>query len=275
MFYDEYGRELNPPRDWGTYNQVARFFTFSFNPFSPVQYGTTVGAFNDTAIMCEFLPRFWSYGGEIFDRTGHPTIASLQSVEALQVYAETFHYAPPPNNWWGKQVEHFASGKAAMMVMFTSNVAPILHRHSSKVYDRIGVTEIPGEVSVLGGWSLGINAKSRQIEAAFEFIRWACSSELAVPFSLLGGCTAHFSVYQSAELVRALLWARLAEKAFTKTRKRAAIPYLGLEVVEQKELERVIGTCIKVVLRGDMSPEQALKEAQERIRSISFHYVRR
>lgn len=162
-----------------------------------------------------------------------------------------------------------------MMIMFTSNVAPLLNRRSSKVYDCTGIAEIPGGTSVLGGWSLGINIRSKNSDAAFEFIRWACSSELAIPFSLLGGCTAHFSVYQSAELVRALPWAKLAERAFVKTRKRAAIPHLGVEVVEQKELEHIIGNCIKAVLNGEMLPEQALKEAQERINSIAFHYVRR
>ncbi|MEN3185872.1 MAG: extracellular solute-binding protein [Atribacterota bacterium] len=275
LFYDQYKKELVPPGDWDTYNQVARFFTRQFNPHSPVEYGTTVGALNDTAIMCEFLPRLWSYGGEIFDRTGHPTIASPQGVEALRAYLETFHYAPPPSNWWGKQVEHFANGKAAMMVMFTSNVNLAFHHQSSRVYDRVGIEEVPGRVSVLGGWSLGIHAKSRYVDAAFEFIRWGCSSELAIPFSLLGGCTAHFSVYQSAELVRALPWARLAEKAFAKTKKRAAVPHLGIEVVEQKYLEHVIGCCIQEALHGQTNPKQALQKAQEMMNAFSFHYVRR
>jgi|YNPBryunderm2012_1023409.scaffolds.fasta_scaffold00922_10 DNA-binding LacI/PurR family transcriptional regulator/ABC-type glycerol-3-phosphate transport system substrate-binding protein len=272
-FLEQSGRELSIPRGWDEYNQVARFFTKSINPLSPVEYGTTVGAHNNTAIVCEFLPRLWYYGGEIFDREGRATIASLQAINALQNYIETFRYAPSPNNWWQKQVENFAQGLSAMMIMFTSNVFPILEKRLSKVYDRFGIAQISGEVSVLGGWSLGINARSEQVEESFEFIRWACSSELAIPFSLLGGCTPHFSVYQSAELVRALPWASLAEKTFNKAKKRAAIPHLGLEVVEQKQLEQIIGENLRKAIEGSITPKEALHKSQEEIDRFGFHFM--
>ncbi len=261
--------ELRPPESWPEFNAVASFFTRSCSPDSPVAYGTTLGARVSSGAVCEFLPRLWGYGGDIFDPAGKVVLDSPESAWALAEYAKSFRYASPESadNWWDEQVEEFSRGDAAMMILFVAHATRLTDRRSSAVVGRIGYAAVPGGVGLLGGWSLGVAASSPRKEGAFEFLSWATGPELAIPATVLGGTTPSIGLYKSSELLSVYPWLPKALDCFSSSRKRT-LPGRYLEAgFSERDLEEIIGSLVHRCVTGEAGPEEVLRSAAERLRS--------
>ena len=266
-FYKKYGVELKVPKTWDEYNAIAEFFTKNYNEASPIQFGNT--ATGATSTICDYLPRLWAYGGSVFDRNREAAIDSYEAVEALKSYIRSFDYAPPYaiNQWYYEEVEEFSKGNAAMMINFIAHTAPLIDLEYSTVAGKFGVSELPGGYPVLSGWSLGVHKSSLHKEAAYEFIRWATSSKIAIPYTILGGCTPRSSLNQTEEILSLYPYFIFAEEQFLKSRKRT---YPFDEVVNvnisDREFEVIIHKNIKRAVIGELTPEDALKTAEEELR---------
>lgn len=268
-FFEMYGKKLSPPTDWKEYNLIAKFFTKKYNPHSPVPYGTTLGGRYTTGSVCEFLPRNWAFGGRIFSENNEVVFYSQQSIKALVNYCEAFKYASPNScyHWWDEQVLEFSKGEAAMMVLFAAHATDIADRNKSVVAGNVGYATIPGSFSLLGGWSLGINKLSKQKELAFEFISWACSKELAVPYTVLGGATPHVKLYQSPELLSVYPWLPKALEAFKISKKRS-LPRNENTVMRYGDFERILGGAVYSAITGKLSPEEAILNAHKQFEKL-------
>lgn len=262
LFYERFKRELKAPTTWEEYNCVANFFTQRYNPESETQYGTTLGAMKASGAVCEFLPRAWGEGGNIFEN-GKAAIASEKCVAALSRYAESFNYAHPdsPAHWWDEQVDIFGRGDAAMMVLFSDHATPLEDRSVSSVVGKVGYTLIPGKASVLGGWSVGVNPYTEKKNDAFEFAKWTASESLIMPNAMLGRIVPYRSIFESAELHNLYPWYRILPSAFACTRRRAMPKNSKGEGVSEAVLEQIIGDAIHRTIEKRMNAKEALMEA--------------
>jgi len=270
QFWEMYNSELNPPSNWTEFNAIARFFTQSFNPSSPVQYGTTLGGAFSSGAVCEFLPRMWAYEGKPIDTYGRVSLYSPETVRALENYAESFRYASPPamDSWWDEQVNEFSNGRAAMMIMFVAHVTNIVDRSRSKVVGKIGYAPIPGKRPILGGWSLGINATSRMKESAFSFISWVTGRKLAVPHTILGGATPSIRLYKSSELVGIYPWLPTVLKVFSSSKKRTISKAVTDGKISERQYESILGEAVHKAVTGELKAEEALRRADKELSSL-------
>lgn len=265
MFYEQHKAELKCPSSWSEFNAVARFFTRSCNPESPTIYGTTLGGRFSSAALCEYLPRMWAYGAEVFDHHGRVTLDSSNAVKALNNYCESFRYASPnsPNNWWHEQVEEFARGDTAMMIMYSSYVSRIVDRSLSNIVGKVGYSAIPGGCPTLGGWSLCINQNSRNFDAALEFIKWACGKDLAIPLMLLGSLSACKTIYTNNEIRAIYPWVQKSLEIFPSSRRRS-LPKNGKHI-SIKEYEEIIARAVHNCVVSEDTPEEALHNATQQL----------
>ncbi len=266
LYFEWYKEDLDVPRTWEAYNRVARFFTRQFNPESPTLYGTTLGAMNSSGAVCEFLPRAWAQGGNAFEN-GVAVIDSQACITALNGYKESFRYAHPgsPDMWWDEQVELFAKGDAAMMVMYSDHTTILDDRSLSKVVGRVGFDLLPDGCSVLGGWSIGISPRSGCKEEAAEFLKWVSSEEMVVPNAVMGRLVPYRSVYENSEFGTFCPWYLKAIEAFNQARRRSMPKNNKGEGVSEAILEAIIGEAVHGTVTGQYSAEQALKEAAYRL----------
>ncbi|HWR23278.1 MAG TPA: extracellular solute-binding protein [Feifaniaceae bacterium] len=266
MYFEWCKEDLAVPRTWEEYNRVARFFTRRFNPESPTLYGTTLGAMNSSGAVCEFLPRAWAQGGNVFEN-GVSTINSENCVAALTGYAESFRYAHPnsPDMWWDEQVEVFAKGDAAMMVMYSDHTTLLDDRSLSKVVGRVGFDLLPDGCSVLGGWSIGVSPRSEHKPEAAEFLKWVSSEEMAVPNAVMGRLVPYRSVYKNSEFGTFCPWYLKAIEAFNQARRRSMPKNSRGEGVSEAILESIIGEAVHGTVAGKCGAEQALREAAQRL----------
>jgi ABC-type glycerol-3-phosphate transport system substrate-binding protein len=118
----------------------------------------------------------------------------------------------------------------------------------------------------MSGWSLGITKACPNPNAAYRFIRWACSSKIAIPYTVLGGCTPRSSLNQIEELSSFYPYLEFAEKQFQKSRKRT---YPFDEIVEymmsERDFELLLHDCVRRAIAGEMTPERALQSAVQRV----------
>ena len=266
LFFERHKKELRVPRTWEEYNCVARFFTRKYNLESETLYGTTLGAMNASGAVCEFLPRLWASGGSVFEN-GKAVINSEAGVAALKLYMEGFQYASPesPAQWWDEQVEIFGHGDAAMMMMYSDHATPLEDRSISSVVGKVGFTLLPGRVSVLGGWSVAVNAYSDKKSEAFEFAKWTASESLIMPNAMLGRIVPYRSVFGSSELHNLYPWYRTLPHAFAEAKRRSMPRNPKGEGVSEAVLEQIIGNAVHAALKKKMTPQEALDDAAQKL----------
>lgn len=258
-FYELNRSNLSVPTDYEEYRKLLGFFSRINNPSSPVEYGASVVSGNNTAIVCEFMPILSSLGGRLFDGKGRPCVDTPQAVESLKMYLDIQRnsYQVPSGGWWRASVDSFTHGDTAMMNMFINHVSGITDLRKSRIAGRIGFSAIPGGKPLLGGGVLGIAEHSTKKEAAMEFIRWACSDHISIPFTLLGGISPCRSVYQSEELLELYPWLSIVPDNHLK-----AVSRHMPKGIDEYRVESVLGRAIKNAIFGICSPEEALRHAQ-------------
>ena len=269
-FYEQYNSELQPPRTWKEFNVVARFFTQAHNPKSPVKYGTTLGASLSSGAVCEFLPRQWAYGGNMFDANGNLAFNSKETLRALENYAESFQYASEnsANHWWDEQVTEFSQGLAAMMILFVAHATELTNRATSNVVGNIGYALVPGGHSLLGGWSFGINSRCQRQAEAFQFISWATCQEMAIPYTILGGATPSINLYKSSELLSIYPWLLKAIESLGISRKREVSNISTGGALTEREYEKILGMAVHQAITKQLTPEAAIQSVTERIQQL-------
>ena len=127
----------------------------------------------------------------------------------------------------------------------------------SKIAGQIGYASVSGGKPLMGGGVLGVASSSKKKEAALEFIRWACSERISLPFTLLGGISPCKKVYANTELLELFPWLSIVPSNYKNAVMRR-VP-VGMD---EYAVERCIGLAVKSALSGVISPEDALRNAQ-------------
>ena len=202
LFYKLYKRKLKPPRTWREFDVIAQFFTRKFNKHSPVEYGITLSNNMILSALCGFMPRLWSsYNSKTFIDQKQLLLDEKKTLGALRDYKQSFDFATKssPSNFFPEQAEELNSGKCAMAIIWHHALFLNLTNVHPEMRDKIGCERMPGGQSLLGGWTLAINPKSKIKKEAFNFIRWIVK-DVSIPFMLLEGSSTGLNLNKSIEL---------------------------------------------------------------------------
>jgi len=222
---------------------------------------------------CEYI---WTHGGNILDpndpskviidspesaaglATEHSMITSGATTKAVANYTET---ETDPAFLGGDAV--FARNWPYMYALAGTEDYPDV------TPEQIGIAPLPlaeGQsqlASALGGWNMLINAATDKQEEAWEFVKFMTSEESqrirTLEATLLPTRT---SLYSDPEIAEKVPVVGLGEEALKNARPRPVSPYysdMSLEMQEQFNL----------ALKGDVSPEEAVKTLQESLTEIA------
>lgn len=264
-----YGSELEIPDTWSKFNLVAEFFTKKYNPKSPVQYGTSAIRGVNAYTSLIFLNYLWAYGSDIFEND-NVVINNPNSLNALKNFIKSYQYAHDngSNKSWDDVVKEFRRGDCAMTIIYDSHAVDINDYSKSKVAGNIGYAVIPGRQPVLGGWYLGINAQSKQKQAAVDFIMWACSNRTSIPYSLLGGTSLRMGSYERSDLDNIYPWKNIVAECYHISRKRQFSQKYGDNYTERNIYTHLIPEELERALNGEQTPEQTLVNIEQRIKKM-------
>ena len=265
----KYNEKLSPPKTWNQFNAVAEFFTQEFNPESPIKYGVSMALDNNVYMAIDFLDRLWAYGGDVFDEFGKVCINSSSALSALKNLLQSYQYSSGEMlTSWDKVAEEFSRGNSAMVILYNSDIGEINNYTKSKVAGNIGYSLIPGEIPVLGGWSLGLNRYGKHPEEAERFLLWACGSQNSVPLALLGGSTLRKDYYERPDMENLEPWKNLIIKSSQKSRKRVMPEILDESRLKNSLYTVIIPGEIMRVVSGEITETEALENMERRINQL-------
>ena len=169
--------------------ELARKFSQSENPGSPTKYGIMLTALTGGPEAPKiFYTVLWAHGGDVMDAQGNVVVNSPAAKKAGEYYRQLAKYLPGDVTTYD-YTKVFDSLKAGL----TAQAAPMwnaawlgLASSDSQFKDKYALALIPGVKQPDGsikrtpqthGWGLVINGKSKNKEAAWEFLKYATSKE--------------------------------------------------------------------------------------------------
>ncbi|WP_207233594.1 extracellular solute-binding protein [Salinicola tamaricis] len=274
---------------WEQYYQIAAWF--SDGNASEVKYGTGHQAQQYDSLMCDFSNVLFAYGGNYFangqqiglygtDSPGACQLTSDASLEAARFYQKLLKVAHPGStSWdWTGVANAFQNGEFAMMPEWHEFAGSL---ESSDLKGKIGYAPLPKgparSANLWGGTGIGINANAspEKQKAAWLFLVWATSPQtqlMGLKSKVGGGTPTRQSVYDMPEVKAASKPPTDMPNMLTADTMLIAWQddHIGLrpKIPQWNEVDTVIFTELSKMLAGQMSPEETMQSAKQRIDRI-------
>ncbi|HZB45344.1 MAG TPA: ABC transporter substrate-binding protein [Pyrinomonadaceae bacterium] len=261
---------LKPPATWDDVLAAARAIherEATGSPSGGRVHGYVMRAAQGNAVVADFMPIFWAFGAEMFDGEGRPTVNSAEGVAALKFMLELGKYAPPGYaSFNADEVSaHLLQGTAAMSINWPAWIGAFADPARSQVTGRMEFTTMPGARNAgraeIGNWLVAIPRASRNAEAAFDFLLWATSADQMKRSALRGNPPTRKAVFTDAELVAKFPSYPAQLRSLETSRPRPRTPLWN-------EIENAFGVYLSKANGGELSPEEAMTQANTKIAEI-------
>lgn len=262
-YQEKYGKPLAIPTTIEEYVQVGQFFK------EQGIYGAAMQPQRGYKVFEEWKNWLYAAGGNLMDARGQVIIDNEAAQRALELYIEMYNTAAPPNslNWgFDEALRSMAAGEAATMISYNW-MLPTLNKPdgpAGELAGKFALYEVPGGKAVLGTWHWAIPHNTPNKDAAWKFIAWLTSKPIDKQRVIMGGAPTRVSVMTDAEV-----W----EKGFGKSYYETVLKILeDAEPLARgqraEEIINEVGTFLNAAVANEMSVEEALKAAAEKVREI-------
>jgi len=265
-----YRTELVPPTTWKEFNTIAQFFT---NHSDSIEWGTSFPAAYSECLAPELYLRLLSFERDNLILNSSINLF-LNNQNVLKAYVATLRllkYSRPNYLEANDEsvVKDFFNGKTAMLITYPPFFNKIAMQTNQLIKEEdVGYSEIPGGIPILGGWGLGINAKSHKIGEAYKFIKWACMDTISSYFSVLGGFNAVQKTYQNDELAKLYPWFplyftghKVAKPIIPPSSKKG-------EIIPQNIVDEVICKWFYQLIEKKIEVHEAIKNTQRDLANL-------
>ena len=261
-YYESSKKELSVPQTYEEYNDVARFFTRSFNPDSPTPYGTSIALGTPSSAASEYLPRLLSMGGHIYGKNRLLRMSTAEAKAALENHIRSAEYANPHAvHSWGEIVDGFIRGDTAMTILYVNHASRLVQAQDSRVAGAVGFAPIPGKKPLLGGGALSIGKKSKNIEEAYQYICWATSKQIASELMMMGGISPCREAYEQQKIIDTYPWLGTLEKNIQIGCRKTILSPEELNL-DQRGFENRLGKLLIDAVTGQKAMDETLWRAQ-------------
>lgn len=269
-FYEESGNSLKIPTTYEELETVSRFFTRACRSDSPTPYGCNIAAYtSQTSLTSEYLPRLISAGGLAYTSKGMINLRTEAAVTALRDYIRFSKYADTAHTHdWSEVASGFVNGSYATTILYLHYASQFVRAEGAAFNGDIGFAPLPGNNSLLAGGSLGVGRLSEHANEAYKFIKWATGPDIACALVMLGGISSSAVVYEQQDILDLYPWLKYLAEHIKDGISRPLLSFSSFSY-DQKAFECQLGKNLLDALQGQKSPEQALSDAQEYLRSLS------
>jgi len=219
-------------------------------------------------LVCDAVEVIASNNGAILaDDGGSARINEPEAVAAIKFLYDTIHTTKiSPQNVlsWDEEPSRmpFTAGQAMFMRNW-SYVYPIAQDPAaSKVVDKVGVAPLPHfpggkSAATLGGYQLGVNAATKEREAAVDFLTWLSSPEIQRRIALnFGLAPTRPDLFQDAQIKAEQPFMASLQSVFTGATPRPVTPeYAEVSLALQSSISRAL-------VSGDVQAELDAAAAQ-------------
>lgn len=199
-FQAKYGMELKAPTDWDEYLKQVAYFTEDAG--IPDFKGVVNMGLRPDPIAMEWSNYLFARGGLYHDADWNPTVATDAALQALEDYKTNIgKYGPVGAASFGfdEAFNVAAQGKAYSYLTFNMFRAVYDDPGSSEVVGKMEIAPVPGG-GLNGAWGWSIPKSSPDPDAAWEFLKFIESPEIAKQRAALGGSATRSDVFNDPEL---------------------------------------------------------------------------
>ena len=219
-------------------------------------------------LVCDLVSFIGSNGGSILEPDGKTVrIAEEPAVEAVQLMHDLirkYKVSPEDVLSWDEEPSRrpFTGGDAVFLRNWSYVWKVAQNESESSVANKVGVAPLPHfpgkkSAAALGGYQYGVNAHSKNREAAIDFVRWMSSPETQLQFALqLGLCPTRPSVLADPKVGQEQPFMRQLKDVFVGAIPRPVTPkYPQVTLVLQSQISRALTT-------GEVKAELAAAKAK-------------
>lgn len=224
-----------------------------------------------------FATRYWSITGQDFlNASGGPLFSSPDGVKALDYLISLRDVWAPGslNAGHDETISAFATGRVAMIPQWFAFYA-ILKQPQGGIGDNLGVALMPGwqaeagfvrRAPSIGGGSLGISGNTKNVEEAWEFIKFMTSRKIMAEGALAGEIVTRRSAYENPAVFQQNPGLNVYRRSldFSKFRPRSTA---------YAAIERAIGEGVSRALAREVSSKEALSDAAYEVERIQHETV--
>jgi multiple sugar transport system substrate-binding protein len=257
-----------PPQTWDELKETAQIVLQD----SGTRYGFVFQGANNETGVCNGLEYIWTHGGEVLD-DDRVIIDSPESVAGLTTEQSMISDGVAPqavaNYTFSASDTAFLYGDSVFCRNWSYMYGLAGNPDVSKIEpEQVGVSPLPvseGEgqtASCLGGWNMLINASSEMQDEAWEFVQFMTSEESQKEYTLSASTLPTLNaLYEDREILEEVPVVALSREALQNARPRPISPYYS-------EMSREMAEQFNYVVRGAISPEEAVETLQSELRRI-------
>ena len=257
---------LEAPATWDAYYQAVK--TITEKEKGNGIYGTALLGFKvPVIIVSSFANRLAGFGGR-FLKDGRPDLLSEEAVAAAEELVRVAPYAlpTPSETAFDQALPAFLSGKVAFLEFWTDLGVRAQDPQNSKIVDKWDVSQLPvggknktPTAALDAGFGWAISTGSTKKELAWEFVRWASSSQV--------GTTLLTTPNSGIDPTRRSNLDNPDYKAFAPRVQRAASAAFGNalpwpNVAQTPKLLDALTEQLALILAGQVKPKAGLEAAQ-------------
>ena len=258
-----------PPKTWDELKQMAQ----KVQQDSGTKNGYVFQGANYEGGVVDGLEQVWTHGGDVLgDSSDKVVLDSPESIAGLATERSMIESGISPqavaNFKEDESAGAFLQGNAVFLRNWPYVYGLLTDPEQSKIkLDQVGVAPLPKgqggqSFSGLGGWNFYISEFSQKQDAAYEFVKFMTASEQQKFRALEGGYLPTLqSLYEDQEILDEVPVVKLGREALQNTRPRPVSPVYS-------DMSLKMGEQFNASLKGDVSPEEAIKNLQKDLQDI-------
>lgn len=262
---EKYGQQL--PKTWKEMENVSKIILQKENDPNLVGY-VFQGAKIEGATI-NWLEFLWGLGGDINDSSGKIKVDTPQGIEAMKTMDSLVHGSKispvsVANSSPNDNAIVFGNGNAIFMRNWPNQYSNLASTKSKDKYDVAPIPYSDGFAShaSTGGWVYAINSNSKHKKEAFEAMKFFLSDEeqksAAMNSSMIPSVR---KVFDDSDLVAKQPIFKKLPQFLESAKSRPALR-------SYEQFSRALQTQVNLVLNGQKSSEQGMKDAQAEIDKI-------
>lgn len=257
----QFNKELQIPQTLEEYVDLCGFIQANTD-----YYGSAMQAGKGDPISMEWSNYFFALGGRFYDENWHATINTPVAKEAIALYEKNLKTGAP-NGATSYTLEDslrlMNSGKAFSMISYNWMLAQFQDETSSEVAGKVNLVPIPGESGLAGGWGWGIASNSNKKDAAWTFIKWVESRDIAKRRALAGGAPTRYDVLQDADVLEAYPYYREVQEILEHSRPVPEFDY-STKMIES------LGRELSLIVSSGKDPDDALATLEKEFNELAI-----
>jgi multiple sugar transport system substrate-binding protein len=230
-------------------------------------FGYVMRAASGNAVVADFMPLLWAFGGDVMDDKGRAVCDSPAAIDALNFMLELGRYSPP--GYAGFNADevsaHLLQGTAAMSINWPAWIAAMDDPAKSKAPGKIDFIPMPAErvagVGELGTWLIAVPSASKHSTDAFDFMFWATEPAQMKQAAERGNPPTRRGVFQDASLLAKFRAFPAQLKSLESARPRP-------RTAQWNEIENAFGIYLSKANAGSLKAADAMQQAARHINSI-------